>query len=329
MGNIFKPVLAVDNNRVIDLNRGNRAAWRYMLSGSQSFPAGATAQIVLANTYGQTVGTWDGVVSGGTITFDEPADVADGINRGASWQLFVTSSGLTRLVAQGTVIRTEAPYPDAPPQSSEYDGVRYQYSFGTPGFLYDPAWRILKGQPRVYDNSGRGLPNSVAAGSPSGGDFSLFGSCAMLYFAPLRTDAVRLTYNTIRSGSNSNGELWVVVCSDYTMTNWAGFYHKQVFGVGQWDADSLEIVTGSSPTTFTQRAAAFGDTANNSYYTAEYNPLTNTYTLWKGTTQVVQWTDATNVVNHGPGERYVGFGFKAAILNSGVQVSDWLIGDAP
>lgn len=326
---VWLPHTAVDNNRVIDLNRGNRAGWVYKLDGAKTFPLGSTAQIVLSNTYGQTVGTWTGVVSGGEIAFDEESSVADEIQAGTAWQLFVTSSGVTRLLAQGMVIRSEAPYPDAPPNSSEYDGVRYQYSFGTPGFLYDPAWRILTGKPRVYDNSARMLPNAVAAGSPAGGDLSLFGSCAMLWFAPLRTDAVRLTYNTIRNGDNSNGELWTVICSNYDMSNWVGFYHKQVFGVGQWDNDSLQIVTGTGPTTFTTRATVSGDTGNNTYYTGEYNPLTNKYTLWKGTTQVLQWTDSTSVVNHGAGERYVGFGFKAAVLNSGVQVSDWLIGDAP
>jgi hypothetical protein len=329
MSNIWRPHTQVENNRVLDLSRGNQATWEYSLSGTKVFPAGTTAWMQLFNTRGQTVATWEGVVSGGTITFDEPASNVDSIVRGNSWQLFAEIDGVTRLLSQGTVIRTEAPYPDAPAQSPEYDGVRYQYSFGTPGLLRDPAWRVLKGLPRVYDNSGRSLPNAVAAGSLAGGDLTVFGQCAMLWYAPLRTDAVRLTYNTIRNHENSNGELWVVICSDYSMTNWVGFYHKQVWGVGSWDNDTLQIVTGSGPTTFTNRVSVAGDTANNSYYTAEYNPLTNTYTLWNGTTQKCQWTDSTNIINHGPGERYVGFGFKGALLNSGVQVSDWLIGDAP
>lgn len=329
MSNIWQPSTAVESNRVLQLNRGNHATWTYTLGANRRFPDGTAAYLKLFNTYGQQLGEWEGEVDGGTILFDQDAGVADAIPRGTSWQLFAEIDGVVRLLAQGTVIRTEAPYPDAPPTSSEYDGVRYQYSFGTPGFLTDPAWRIMAGLPKVYDNSSRGLPNAVAAGSLASGDLSIFGSAAIMYYAPLRTDAVRLTYNTIRNFANSNGELWVVICSNYDMTNWAGFCHKQVFGVGQWDADTLEIVTGSGPTTFTTRVATSGDTSNNTYYTAEYNPLSNKYTLWKGTTQVLTWTDSTNVVNHGPGERYVGFGFKGAILNSGVQVSDWLIADAP
>ena len=332
MTNIWKPTTPVESNRVLDLNRGNHVLWTYTLAGKKTFPAGTGSTLVISNSYGQALATWEGEVVGGTITFDQEASDAEDIVRGSTWQLFAEIDGANRLLAQGLVIRTEAPYPDAPPKSSEYDGARYQYSFGTPGLLRDPAWRILAGAPRVYDNSGRSLPNAVSAGSLLGGDLAIFGTCGMLWYAPLRTDAVRLTYNTIRNIDNSNGECWVVICSNYDMTNWAGFCHKQKFGIGQngqWDADTLEIVTGSGPTTFTTRVSTLGDTANNTYYTAEYNPISNKYTLWKGTTQVLTWTDSTNVINHGAGERYVGFGFRGAVLNSGVQVSDWLIGDAP
>lgn len=332
MSNIWQPNTLVESNRVIELNRGNQSTWTYRLASNRSFPAGSSASLKLSNTYGQLIGTWDGSVEGGVVTFDEPSTVVDGIPAGTSWQMFVDADGAVRLVAQGMVIRTEAPYPDAPPKSSEYDGVRYQYAFGTPGFLYDPAWRIISGQPRVYDNSGRSLPNGCAAGSLAGGDLSIFGKSSMLYFAPLRTDAVRLTYNTVRNGANSNGTLISVICSNYDMSNWVGFRHYQTFGIGQngqWDNDSLSIVVGSSPVDYVIKDSAYGDTSNNSYYTGEYNPVSNTYTLWKGTTPVVDWTDSTNIVSHGAGERYVGFHFQAALLNSGVQVSDWLIGDAP
>lgn len=325
MSNVWKPTFPVESNRVLELNRSNPVGWQYKLAKGE--PSDAFLEI--RNSYGQLLDTWAGEVDGQIVSFDQEPDATDTIPRGSSWQLFCEIDGVTRVMAQGLVVRHEAPFPDAPPQSSEYDGVRYQYAFGTPGLLRDPAWRILNGAPTVYDNSLRQLPNGVAAGSLLGGSLSVFGSAAMLWFAPLQTDAVRLTYNTIRNFDNSNGELWVVVCSSYDMSNWAGFYHKQVFGVGSWDNDTIQIVTGSGPTTFTTRATFTGDTANNSYYTAEYNPLTNTFTLWRGTTEVLQWTDSTNVVNHGLGERYVGFGFRAAVLNSGVQVSDWLIGDAP
>lgn len=327
MTNIWRPTQSVENNRVLDLNRGNPFSWKYTIGRSNVFPDSGT--IKLWNTYGQLLGTWDGEVDidGRTLLFDEPVSVTDAIPAGSSWQLFAEIDGATRLLAQGVVTRSEAPFPDAPAQSSEFDGVRYQYSFGTPGLLYDPSWRILDGHPRVYDNSARNLPNAVAAGSLLAGDFAVFDDVAMLWYAPLRTDSVRLTYNTIRSrfDSDGNGSMWVVICSNYDMTSWAGFLHTQVWGSN----DSLSVVTGDGPTSFDIRATASGNTGNNSYYTAEYNPLTDTYTLYLGSNAVVSWSDATNVVDHGPGNRYVGFGFRSDFLQPGVQVSDWIIGDAP
>ncbi|MCA9915315.1 MAG: hypothetical protein KC496_18305, partial [Anaerolineae bacterium] len=202
MANIWEPAFPVQSNRVLELNRGNPVNWRYRLGKGEP----VDAFIEIRNTYGQLLATWSAdSIEGSTATFVQTADDGDAIPAGSSWQLFCDVGGESRVLAQGSVVRAEAPFPDAPAKSSEYDGVRYQYSFGTPGLLYDPAWRILTGQPRVYDNSGRSLPNAVAAGSPVGGDLSLFGSCAMLYFAPLNTDAVRLTYNTIRNHDNSNG----------------------------------------------------------------------------------------------------------------------------
>lgn len=326
--NIWRPTQSVENNRVLDLNRGNPFSWKYTIGKSNVFPDSGVIKIW--NTYGQLLATWDGEVDidGKSLLFEETVSAADGIPAGSAWQLFAEIDGATRLLAQGNVTRSEAPFPDAPAQSSEFDGVRYQYSFGTPGLLSDPSWRILDGNPRVYDNSIRNLPNAVAAGSLLAGDFAIFDDVAMLWFAPLRTDSVRLTYNTIRSrfDSDGNGELWVVICSNYDMTSWVGFHHKQVWG----NADTLSIVTGTSPTAFTNRVSVSGSTANNAYYTAEYNPLTNTYRLYSGAgSQLVSWTDQTNVIDHGPGNRYVGFGFRSDFLQPGVQVSDWLIGDAP
>ncbi|APQ42144.1 minor tail protein [Mycobacterium phage MrMagoo] len=328
----FKPLVPVRSNRPLELQRGNPLRYRYTLAGNREFPLGTTALLTVANTYGQTVGAYVGVVGGKYIDFAEAADISDTLARTDSWQLFVTypSETMPTLLEQGQVIRIEAPYPDAPPQSSEFDGVAYEYHFGTPGLLTDPAWRIMNGHPRVYDNSLRSLPNAVAAGTLLTG-LTPWDDVAMLWFAPLQTDAVRLTYNTIRAHDNSNGEMWTVICSNYDMSNWAGFHHKQVFGIGSWDSDTISVVTGTGPTTFVNRVSASKDTQDNQIYTAEFNPITDTFTLYVGTdmTPVVSWTDTTSVVDHGPGERYVGFGFKSTILDAGVQVSDWIIADTP
>src|SRR4029079_14673409 len=142
----------------------------------------------------QTVDEWIGIVTGGTISFIERVEKASAVPRGTSWILIAILAAVTpRRLAQGSVTRIEAPFPDAPPKSSEFDGVAYSYAFATTGFVVDPAWRIMNGHPRVYA-PGSGKPNCVAAGSLLGGDLTIFDDVAMLWFAPLRTDAVRLTY---------------------------------------------------------------------------------------------------------------------------------------
>ena len=331
---IWTPSTRVLSNQPLELNRDNPLHYSYTLSGGKKFPSGTTAFLTIKNTYSQTLGVFEGAVAGGTVTFLETKAIANALPRGASWTLHVQTPDLdeARLELQGTVIRSEAPFPDAPPHSGEFDGVQYRYSFGTPGFVVDPAWRIMNGKPRVYDNSSRSLPNAVAAASitdGAGGGPTLFDDVAMLYFAPLKTDAIRLTYNTIRFGS---GYGWVAICSNYDMTNFAAIRHRGVFLSGLWDHDTVEVVTGSGPVTLQSRTTPVNhSTATNQNYTAEYNPLTNTYSLYLGTslTPIVSWTDTTQIVDHGEGERYFGLGFKSDLLTPGVEISDIIIADTP
>ncbi|WP_132855822.1 LtfC-like domain-containing protein, partial [Mycobacteroides abscessus] len=211
---IWTPSTRVLSNQPLELNRDNPLHYKYTLSGGKKFPSGTTAFLTIKNTYSQTLATFEGIVAGSTVTFLEAKAISNALPRGASWTLHIQTPELDepRLELQGTVIRSEAPFPDAPPQSGEFDGVQYRYSFGTPGFVVDPAWRIMNGKPRVYDNAYRSLPNAVAAASitdGAGGGPTLFDDVAMLYYAPLKTDAIRLTYNTIRFGS---GTAWIAIC---------------------------------------------------------------------------------------------------------------------
>lgn len=327
---IWKPSNRVLSNQPLELNRDNPLHYEYTLPGGRQFPVGTTAALTLKNTYGQTLGEYTGTVVGGTVTFLESISIANALPRGTSWTLGIKApdDAEPHLELQGTVIRTEAPFPDAPAQSPEFEGVLYRYSFATPGFLVDPVWRVLNGNPRVYNNSGSSLPNAVAAGSLLGGDLTFYDDVAMLFYAPVKTDSIRFTYNTIRNGA---GSCWVVICSNYDMTNYAAIRHRGVFLSGFWDHDTVDIVTGSGPVTIQSRTTPVNyTTTTNQNYTAAYNPLTDTYALYVGTslTPVVSWTDTTGVVNHGEGERYAGLAFKSDVLTPGIEISDWVIGDA-
>lgn len=323
----FKPKYPVQSYLTIYMERSNPFEWSYSLGRGKKFPFGTNAYLTFQNTYTQVLAVWEADASTGDLLFFAEAADADAIPDGTAWKLTVdlNDGNSPRVFAQGNVIRVEAPFPDDPSQSNEFDNVQYGYSFGSPGLIVDPAWRILNGHPRVYDNSGASLPNAVAAGSLQGGDLAIFDDVAMLYYAPLNNDPVRLTYNVVRGQAVIGGEAWIVICSNYDMTNSAAIYHRQ--GIGQ---DVSGIATGTGPVTYQVRKQIAHATTSLDNYTAEYNPSSNTFNLYMGnsTTPLVSWEDTTEVVNHGLGERYVGFAFKSAFLSPGIEVSDWIISDS-
>lgn len=318
---------------VLDIATGDTPTWSYKLAGHEIavFPDSSVAVMEFKNSFGQTVGSWTGSVVLGVVTFPGlTAADGDALTRGTTFTLTITDvDGRSRQPLWGSVTRNEARYPDNPDNSTAFDGVVYDYAFNDAGFLVDPAFTIMNGHPRIYDNSLLSLPNAVAAGSLAGGDLTVFDDVAMLYYAPVKGDAVRLTYNTIRSGA---GQSWIAICSNYDMSNYAAFRHTGVFLSGLWQHDTVDVVTGTGPVTIVSRVTPVNhNNLTNQNYTAEYNPASNTYSLYAGTslTPLVSWVDSTNIVDHGDGEQYVGFGFKSDLLTPGVEVSDWTIASGP
>jgi hypothetical protein len=310
----------------IDLQRGNAFRYTYSLGGINQFPSGSEAYLEIRNTYGQLLGHWDGEISGGSAKFAESAATADAIPAGSNFVLMISFAGDDpQQVLWGNVIRSQSPWPDAPPVSTKFSGVAYEYSFGTPGFVVDEAWRIMNGNPRVYNNSSASLPNAVAAGSLLSGDLALFDDVAMLWFAPLANDPVRLTYNVVKGPASAAGDAWVVICSNYDMTNSVAIHHTS------GSSPKVAIATGTGPVTFTDRQSVAHTTSSLDNFTAEYNPASNLFSVYIGTntTPLVSWPDTTHVVQHGEGERYVGFAFKSGALFPGIEISDWYISDTP
>lgn len=308
----------------ITLSRGDTPTWTYTLDRKEKrlFPDGGEAVIEFRNTFGQVFDTWLGEIADGKAIF--PDVEGDSLVRGLTYTLTLEDEeGRPRQVRWGNLVRNEARWPDHPDSAQEPGVVAYSYSFGTPGFVVDPAWRIINGHPRVYDNSGDDLPNAVAAGSLLGGDWTVFDDVAMQYYAPLKTDAVRLTYQVVKENV---GDAWVVICSNYVADNYAAFRHVEVSG----SSDYIAIATGSGPVTVTNRATETYTTEDLDTFTAEYNPASNTYSLYLGEDlePVLSWQDATGIVKHGTAHRYVGFGFKSGLLSPGVEIANWFINDS-
>ncbi|OQW34525.1 MAG: hypothetical protein A4E20_10925 [Nitrospira sp. SG-bin2] len=315
----LKPRYSVKSNQVLELQRGNPV--EYIYYEKTDLPLNASGTIQFSNIYGQTLDTWSAYCEDGVLSFRADSSDSDLLATGTAWALKVDydDGENPRLREQGTVIRAEAPWPNAPATSDIFQGVQYNYSFGTPGQVVDPAWTILLGKAQVYDNSEDSKPNAVAIGESDSGTFD---DTAMLYYAPLRTNAVRFTYSTVAAG---NGDAWVVINSNYDGTNFAAIHHKQTSGT-----DYVAICTGSGPVTITDRSSEVTHTMDYETFTAEYNPSSNTYSVYVGasTTPLVSWTDSTNIVHHGNGYRYVGFGFKSASSGPGPEIAGWYAADS-
>lgn len=311
----LKPSYPVQSNQIIELNRGNPAKWEFSLH-SGSFGSITSTHITFKNTYGQTIDTWNGSLVSGSLVFTADAAHCDLIPLATSWTLKVDTGGGDRLYAQGMVVRNEAPFPNAPALNINVQAIQYNYKFGSVGVVTDLVWIILSGNPEVYDNSGISKPNAVAAGNLSG----TFDSVAMLYYAPLNTDSVRATYTIVPGAA---GEAWITFSSKYDATNFVAFRHLDA------GTDKVSIAVGSSSLTLVDKISLTHTLAYENF-TAEYNPSTNTYSLYKGTdtTPLIFWEDTTDLIIHGAGDRYVGMGFKSTGAAAGPELCKWRIADA-
>ena len=72
-----------------------------------------------------------------------------------------------------------------------------------------------------------------------------------------------------------------------------------------------------------QRAHSTTTTAKSGTWRFKYDPLDNTYRGFRNNIQILAWTDTSNVVEHGEGYRYVGFGIDHQGFNDGGIVDNW------
>lgn len=310
------PVYPVKSNRVIELQKGNPFEWAYR--PFRALPEGSIGYLTFKNLAEQVLDVWesDDQIEGALRFFAEE-DRTDVIPRNASWTLTIDlgDGSSPRLFEQGIVTRVEAFFAEGP-DSGVWSGSYYQYPFSTPGVLLDPSWEIRAGAPRIYDNSGSDLPNALGAGSPS------YDQSALMWFAPLKGDTAKVTYSLVRGV----GEIWVLVCTNYDLSNSAGVYHKQQASGN----DTIGIATGNGAFSYTNKATATHSRVNPQNFTAIYNPNSNTFSAYIGddlATPAVSWPDSSGVVHHGLGERYLAVILKPS-SGAGVQIGNWVASDS-
>jgi hypothetical protein len=297
----------------------SNAVWKrtWSLPQGMEFPPGTEGRIEVTDRAGAQLGTYEGEVNddGNKVRWlVEPADLAD-IPAGANYEMFINvpddDHGEMK-VEYGRVVRREAAFPAAPVSSSVYDAATYTDNVGTRSSL-GPLWVQKYGKTVMHDNTLFSKPYGM------GNDFILWDRSATHWYAPLRTDNQSVQVSLMKIGG---GQLTVVLCSNYTMTNWIGVKFDCT-------ANTVRPVTGSTagPTTVINQGSTTANTVSGSpdTYTIKYTHPTKTIALYKGSTltPTFTWTDSTDVCMHGEGHRYIGVIYIGSLLTAGPEVSYW------
>lgn len=309
------------------LSLGQTWVANFFPPAGQQFPAGTTITCAIADNAGHVVTTWVATVNPTVAQFLVPSSQTDPIPTGSYFMVQanypaqtapVAIPAITRNLSRGSVVRDDNPTPLATPQITN---VALTYA-DTPNLAagVNPNWVRVggTGNLKVWDNSAQSLAPGLA------GDFVVFNTTAARWVAQNATDSVKIDVQVILGAVNS-GKTTTVLCSNQSMTSWVGM--RMQTGIAN---NTLDIVLGSGPTTYTVEATVSNTLANNDRYTFVYDPIADKYLIYKTSNfsaPVLTWQDMSHSIPHGNGYRYPGLLFEASLLSTGVQVTGWAIED--
>jgi hypothetical protein len=300
---------------VVTLTRDGIWPWRIPADPGEEWPFGAEAHTRFMNSAGAVIADIDAdEVTPTAIKFlAQPGDV-NAIPAGAQFETFVETDDGPLKIRYGIVQRPEATFFNRPGASLQQAQL-FRDSLQRTGLGW--RWEPVYGSTKLWDNSGQSLPFGMG---PNVGLFNNQKS-ALRWYQQAGGDSVESSFTIVMPtviGEN-NGYTTAVICADQNFTS------GLAVTVNSYD-HLLGLARVTSPTSVVALGAPVADTQHNDdNYRVRYNDLTDTLTVYKGTSlsPLITWVDAAHIVPHGNGFRHFGFMFSPTFLETGPQVSGW------
>lgn len=303
----------------VTLSAGSIWPWQILAEPGDAWPLDAPAYTRFKNTAGAELAVIAASdVTAAAITFlAQPEDVDD-IPAGASFETFIDTSDGPFKIRFGTVLRREARATQAQTLTQT---VSRQFSDTFQRTALGWRWEPVSGSKntvKIYDNSAGSLPNGVGPNTP------LLPNriAAIRYYQPLAGDSVRSSFTVVipPEWGGNNGRLVHVVCADQNFSTGLGIRVDSV-------TDTVQLCRVTSPNSVVLLGASASYVAvNNDSFTIDYDDLTNTTSIFRGastTPLAIPFVDASHVIVHGPGHRYLGFMHFPTATDTGPQASGW------
>lgn len=269
-----------------------------------------------------------GSINGHYIEFRTPYDAVEQVPNGAGFYIYLNNGGDDPdgedMLYYGTVFRRELVFPDNPALSTNTVVKMFEDSFQRPAGAVGGRWKVLVGQPVIFDNTewfgGEDHPNTV------GPNYNFFSRYFMYYYQAFNDDSVVLSVSATKKG---NGKTIVTLCqnsqaSSFLYIGFNGQTNKCELGFGT-GPDIGSVGTPSSVLHPQVSNIALTVPGNDGYgtYKIRYDDVTKKLGMYNDdfTTTIGEWTDDDNEVPHGKGYRYFGLGGNSTLLDSGVQLA--------
>lgn len=292
-------------------------------------PGTSVRMVFLDSSGAQIQNDIDGEVVGRYVRFRVPYDEVEQVPNGALFYVYLDIGGGDAdgedMAFYGTVFRRQHVFPDNPAISSTTVVKIFEDSFQRPAGAVGGRWKILVGQPHIFDNTewfglGPDHPNTV------GPNYAFFSRYFMYYYAPFNDDSVELSISATKKGT---GKTVVSLCqntsaSSYLYVGFNGGANTVELGVGH-DPD-IGSVIAPNPDALEAKTSPVSLTVpgNTGYgtYKIRYDDSTKVLSLYNASMALItSWDDTGDEVPHGKGYRYFGVGGNSGLLDSGVQLA--------